>query len=185
MPYRNSLKGLAILMAAALAVVFAGSAAAQMPQQPWGQQQPSPLEREYMDIQKRLTQAQQQAFQNNPSLQEQMDEMEDLFTEKMRDAGYDPGALMETLLAAQGKLQEPGLSDAQRREVIQSREVVEAQRKWQEAQQAVSKDADVIAAQESFEENVMAAMRKEEPQTDSLIKRLEEIQRELQQRGMR
>lgn len=168
-----------VMTTALVAFALAGASFAQM-----GQQQPGPLEREFMQLQQRLQQAQQRAMQNNPALQEQADAMEDMVTDKMRDAGYDPGAIMETLLAAQGKLQDERLSDAERREILESREVREAQEQLQEAQQAVMQDPEVVEVQRALEEDIMAAIRREEPETDRIIERLQEIQREAQQ-GMR
>ena len=172
-----------ILAAAVITLALAGTALAQMGQHQ-GAQQPGALEREFLQLQQRLQKAQQQAMENDPALQEKTDAMEDMVTEKMREAGYDPGAIMESLLAAQGQLQDESLSDAQRREVLESREVREAQQQLQEAQQAVMQDPEVAEAQRSLEADMMDAMRKEEPETDRMIERMREIQREAQ-RGMR
>jgi hypothetical protein len=180
--YRNPIRIAAVSLLGLLSLLMVAQTGAQMGQQ--GPAQPSALEREYMNLQQRLAEAQQKALEANPALQEQMDAIEDLVTQKMRDAGYDPGSLMETLLAAQGMMREPGVSDAQRREIMQSREVQEAQRTLQEAQQKVSQDPEVQAAQQALEDDMMAAMRKVEPQMDPMIERLEQIQAEAQ-RGRR
>lgn len=171
-----------ILTTALITLGLASAALAQMGQS--GAQQSAALEQEFMQLQQRLQTVQQQAIENAPALQEQMEVLEDLVTEKMREAGYDPGAIMETLLAAQGQLQDESLSDSQRREVLESREVREAQQQLQQAQQAVMQDPEVAEAQRSFEADVMDAMRKEEPETDQMIERMREIQREAQS-GMR
>ena len=176
-------KRFAILTIALLALALSGAVLAQMGQQR-GAQQPGALEQEFLQLQERLQRAQQRAMENNPALQEQADAMEDLVTDKMREAGYDPGAIMETLLAAQGQVQDERLSDAQRREILESREVREAQQQLQEAQQAVLQDPEVVEAQRSFEEDMMDAVRSEEPETDRIIERLQEIQLEAE-RGMR
>jgi len=176
------LKGLTFVLAGVFALAFTSTAIAQMGQQR-GQQQPSALEREYMEVQQRLAQAQQKAVENTPELQDKADALEELVTDKMRAAGYDLGGIMETMLAAQAKMEE-ARTDAQRREVMESREVREAQRQMQEAQRAAMEDAEVQAAQQSFEDDMLSAMRRVEPETDRLIERLQEIQREAQ-RGMR
>jgi len=176
------LKGLTFVLAGVFALAFTSTAIAQMGQQR-GQQQPSALEREYMEVQQRLAQAQQKAVENTPELQDKADALEELVTDKMRAAGYDLGGIMETMLAAQAKMEE-ARTDAQRREVMESREVREAQQKLQEAQRAAMEDAEVQAAQQSFEDDMLSAMRRVEPETDRLIERLQEIQREAQ-RGMR
>jgi uncharacterized membrane protein YdfJ with MMPL/SSD domain len=101
-------------------------------------------------------------------------------TEKMRAAGYDTGSLMETLLAAQGMMQEPGISEAQRREILLSPELKEAQRTLQEAQQQVAQDPEVQAARKALEDDMLAATRKVEPQTDQMIERVQQIQAQIQ-----
>lgn len=176
------LKGLTFVLAGVFALAFTGAAIAQMGQQR-GQQQPSALEKEYMEIQQRLAQAQQKAVENTPELQDKADALEELVTDKMRAAGHDPGDIMETMLAAQAKMEE-ARTDAQRREIMESREVREAQRKLQEAQRAAMEDGEVQAAQQALEDDILSAMRRVEPETDRLIERLQEIQREAQ-RGMR
>jgi hypothetical protein len=166
-------------------VCFGGQAWAQMGQQPRAPAQPSALEQEYLDLQQRLLRAQHDAVRNSSALRERMEGIEDLITRKMREAGYDPGTLMETLLAYRGQLQQPGLSDAERQAILQSPEFVQAEREWQEAQQKVGQDAEVIAAQQGLQQATLDAMRKEEAQTDRMIERLQQIQREAQQRGGR
>ncbi len=165
-----------LLTTTLVALALAGTSFAQMGQQG------GTLEQEFMQLQERLQSAQQRAIENNPALQEQIDTMEDLVTEKMREAGYDPGGIMETLLAAQGQLQDERLSDAQRREILESREVREAQQQLHEAQQAVMQEPEVADAQRSLEASLMEAMRREEPDADRMIERIQEIQREAQRR---
>ncbi|MFO8003193.1 hypothetical protein [Thioalkalivibrio sp.] len=173
----------AVLAGALLALALSGAALAQMGQTP-GAAQPGALEQEFLQLQERLEVAQQGAIENNPALREQAEALEALVTEKMREAGYDPGAIMETLLAAQGQLQDEQLPDAQRREILESNQVREAQQQLQEARQVVMQDPEVVAAQRAFEEDMMDAIRREEPETDRIIERLQEIQREAG-RGMR
>lgn len=168
-------------LAAALALVFSSVAIAQMGEQRG--QPPGALQQELMEIGQRLSQIQQQAVENNPELREQADALEELVTEKMRAAGHDPGGIMETLLAAQARMEEAG-TDAQRREIIESREVREAQQELQEAQQAAVQDPEVQAAQQELEEAMLDAMRREDPQTDRLLERMQEIQEQAQP-GMR
>lgn len=175
---RHTPRGLTLLLTALLGLAFSMAAVAQMGQ-PRAQQQPSALEREYMEIQQRLMRASQKAVENTPALQEQGEALEEMVTRKMREAGYDVGGIMETMLATQAKMQE-AKTDAQRREIMESREVREAQRQMQEAQQAVTQDAEVQAAQQAFEDAIRDATRREEPEMDRLIERLQEIQREAQ-----
>jgi len=177
MQRQQMLKGFTMALSGVFVLALAGAAIAQMGQQRG--QQPSALEREYMEIQQRLAQAQDKAFENNPELRDKAEALEELVTDKMRGAGYDLGDIMETMLATQAKMQE-ARTDAQRREIMESREAREAQRKMQEAQRVAMEDPEVQAAQQQFEEDMLAAMRREDPETDRLFERLQEIQREAQ-----
>lgn len=181
MQQQHRLAGLAFVLAALFTLAFAGGAVAQMGQQHG--QQTSALEREFIEIQQRLARIQQKAVENNPELQEKADALEELVTDKMRAAGYDLGGIMETMLAAQARMEEAG-TDQQRREIMESQEVRAAQRQMQEAQRAAVEDPEVQAAQQQLQDDMLGAMRREEPETDRLIERLQEIQREAQ-RGMR
>ncbi|TVP89136.1 MAG: hypothetical protein EA347_04790 [Thioalkalivibrio sp.] len=165
------------MMAAALALAVSSAAIAQMGQQPGA------MEQEFMEIQQQLAQIQQQAVENNPGLRDQADALEELVTDKMREAGHDPGAIMEDLLAAQARMEE-ARTDAERREILESPEVLQAQQDLQEAQQAAMQDPEVQAAQQALEEDMMDAMRREDPQTDRLLERMQEIQEQAQP-GMR
>jgi hypothetical protein len=173
--------GLVSFLVVMLVLAFSSAALAQMGQQRG--QQPGALEREYLEIQQRLAEAQQKAVENTPDLQDKADALEELVTDKMRAAGHDPGSIMETMLAAQAKL-EAARTDAERQQVMESREVREAQRKMQEAQRAAMEDPEVQNARQSLQDDMLSAMRREEPATDRLIERLDEIQREVQ-RGTR
>lgn len=168
MQYRKIMIKIASAFAFVLAATLSAGSLAQM--------ELSPEQKEYMEIQQRLGVAQQQAMRNTPALTKQMEETEELFVEKMRQAGYDPAGIMEVLLSAQEKLDSPDLSAADRQKLMQSKEVVDAQRLWREAQRAIMNDPDVIAAQRELEEGFRAAMRKEEPELDKLISRMQEIQ---------
>lgn len=181
MQRNQMLKRAGLALATTLLLAFTGAAIAQMGQQRG--QQPSALEREYTEIQQRLAEVQQKAVENNPDLQDKAEALEELVTDKMRAAGYDLGGIMETMLATQAKM-EQARTDAQRREIMESREVRDAQRQMQEAQRAALEDPEVQAAQQALEEAMLSAMRREEPQLDRMVERLQEIQREAQ-RGMR
>lgn len=176
MQRHHVLKGFAFGLVTVFALAFLGAASAQMGQQSGA------LEREFMEIQQRLAVAQQKAIENNPQLQEMSDAVEALVTEKMTAAGYDLGGIMETMQAAQARM-ERATTDAQRREIMESREVREAQQEVQEAQNAAMADPDVQSALQELEESMLSAMRQEEPELDRMIERLQQIQREAQQGG--
>lgn len=161
----------------AAAMLFAGSAVAQMEQQAPEGQEGGP-QMELQQIQQRLAEVQEAALENNPGLQQQREELEDLVIRKMEEAGYDPDASMETLEAVQADMQDESLSDEERQQMLQ--EAQEAQQDLQEAQQVAMQDDEVVEAQQAFQDDLMEAMREEDPETDELIEEFQEIQQEMQ-----
>ncbi|WP_290651549.1 hypothetical protein [Aquisalimonas sp.] len=164
-------KGALRAMVAAIALVFAGGAAAQLEQEGGPQM-------ELQQIQQRLAEAQEQALEANPGLQAQREELEELVIRKMEEAGYDPDASMDTLESVQGRMQDESLSDEERQQMLQDAQ--EAQQDLQEAQQVAMQDEEVRQAQQAFQDDLMDAMREEEPETDELIEDFQRIQQEMQ-----
>lgn len=141
--------------------------------------QSSALEREFFSLQERLITLQNQAMMSDRQLQDMVGEMEDLITDKMRSAGHDPGSIMETLLAAQGKLQDPNLSDRERARIMNDPELQQAQVRLQAAEAAVIDDPQIVAARSRLEQAVLRSVRAIEPDVDRMLQRLEELQTEL------
>ncbi len=194
MQQRHCVKSLVLSLVVAAGLVFATGVLAQMgqpePQQPPGPQmepgapmqpQIGALEMEYLELQERVLQVQNQAFEEEPALQEEAEALESMIIGRMEEAGYDPQDIMETLLAAQAMLQDPATTDAERQAIMQSVEVQEAQQQLQQAQQMVAQDPEITEAQETFEDNVMTAMREVDPDIDEVLERLEALQFQMQQ----
>ena len=158
-------------LATALLFAFSGLAVAQgmAPQQGGGEMQ---------EMQQRLSQIQRQAFENNPQLQDQAESLENLFIRTMEEAGYDPENGLDRLDAIQAEMQDESLSDDQRQAMLE--EAQEIQMQLQEGQQVAMQDQAVIDAQTEFEEDLMDAMRAEDPETDELINRFEQMQQQQQ-----
>lgn len=166
-----------IALASAMLIAFSGLAGAQEMAPPQGQGGG-----EMQEMQQRLSQIQQQAFENNPQLQDQAEELENLFIQTMEDAGFDPENGLDRLDAIQGSMQDESVSDEERQAMLE--EAQEIQMELQEGQQVAMQDQAVIDAQTRFEEDLMDAMRAEDPQTDELISRFEEMQQQQQQQPM-
>lgn len=170
-----------------LALLFAGLIAALgMAGAAQAQGQLSALEREFMEIQQRLVEAEQRAFANNPGLEQQADAIEQLVRSKMRAAGYDPDRIADILRETQAQLQNPDLTDDQRQAILQAPEVLDVQEQMQSAQQAVMGDGEVMQKQQALEADILASMQQEEPETDQLLQRMEQIREQaMQQQGQR
>ncbi|MDN3517919.1 hypothetical protein QWY84_09875 [Aquisalimonas lutea] len=176
-------KGALRVLVAAFALAFAGSVAAQSSQgqgQGQGQGQDSNPQMRLQQIQQRLAEAQQKALDENPGLQSQREELEELVIQKMEEEGYDPNANMETLENAQSQIQNEDLSNEERQQMLQ--DARQAQQQLQEAQQAAMQDEEVVEAQEAFQNDLMEAMREQDPETDQLIEEFRSIQQEMRGR---
>jgi len=172
----NLSKSPLIGIVAATLLLFGGAAVAQ--QQGGGGQ----AQEELQQIQQRLAQAQDQAFENNPQLQAQADELEEKFIKVMSDAGYDPEAGLARLQEIQAEMQDETVSDERRQTLME--EAQQIQGELQEGQQIAMQEQSIIDAQAEFESDLMDAMRAEEPQTDELIARFEQMQQQMQQEMM-
>ncbi len=161
--------------AVALGLAIAGAASAQM----GGGQPDQQGQAEIQELQQRLMQIQQQAVENNPELQAQADELEDLVKRTMEDAGFDPDGAIARLEQIQEEFQDESISDDERQVMLE--EAQEIQMDLQQGQQAAMQSDEVIDAQETFENNLMDAMRAEDPETDDLLARFEELRAEMEQ----
>lgn len=159
----------AVVMAALFA--FSGSAMAQEMPPPQGGG-------EMQEVQQRLSQIQQRAFENNPELQTQAQELEDLFMRTMENAGYDPEGGLNRLQDIQARMQDEGVTDQERQNMLE--EAQQIQMELQEGQQVAMQEEAVIDAQARFEEDLMDAMRAEDPETDDLLARFEQMQQQQQ-----
>lgn len=172
-----------LIAAASLALASSAAMAQGMGGGMMGEQGGGNPQMEMQQLQQRLAETQQQAIENNPRLQEQGDALENLVLDKMEDAGYQPRQDLETLEAAEEQLRDPDLSAEERQELIQSEDVQRAQMNLQEAQQSVAGDPEVQEAQEALRDDLMAAMREENPEVESMIERMQTLQQQMMQQG--
>ncbi|WP_019583854.1 hypothetical protein [Thioalkalivibrio sp. ALE16] len=175
-----------LIAAAALALASPLAMAQGMGQQGQGGMgmqggQSGNLQMEMQQLQQTLAETQQQAVENNPQLEQKLEDIENLILDKMESAGYQPRRDLETLESAEERMQDPDLSAEQRQEVIQSEDVQQAQMNLQEAQQAVAQDQEIREAQQSLRDDLMAAMRQENADIDDVIQRMQSLQQQMQQ----
>ncbi|HEM45964.1 MAG TPA: hypothetical protein ENO23_02860 [Alphaproteobacteria bacterium] len=176
------------LMAAALVLALAsGLARAQEPQ---GGGEPELTEEqraqveefrqtraEMMQVQQQLAQIQQSAVQARPELQEKQQEFGQLMMAEMKRQGHAPEEDLAELRALQGKLRNPETPEGDR-EALMSRLQAKAQA-FQQAQQEAMQNPDVQKAQQELVQAITTAMREDNPQTEELLKQLQEKQRKL------
>ncbi|WP_018873546.1 hypothetical protein [Thioalkalivibrio sp. ALJ16] len=174
-------RSLAALVAAAALALASPLAMAQGMGQ--GQGQGGGPQMEMQQLQQTLAETQQRAIENNPDLEQKGEALENLVLDKMESAGYQPRRDLETLESAEEQLRDPDLSTEQQQEIFQSESVQQAQMNLQEAQQAVSQDEEILEAQAALREDLMSAMREENPDIDDVLQRMQAIQQQMQQQG--
>lgn len=176
----NTSKGLAMLATASILslCLMASGATAQAPAPPTDDAAQQNLQQMRLrQVQQELVSIQQTAFDENPQLQALNEDLQELVTTTMQDLGYDPEGIVESLETAQEKMEAGDLSEMERQVVIQEAQV--AQQQFQAGQQAALQDSQVVAAQATLTEQLLDAMREQEPATDALITEFEQLQQEM------
>ena len=182
---RNQGVLMTMLLVLGVATAGTGLAVAQQatPQEPPAAQAPENEEEarellnEMQQIQQRLISVQEQALQNDPELQEQAQEYQQTLLAAMRAEGFDPMQSLNHIELIEKQIQSQTLNEQEREGLMA--EVQEEEARLQQAEQAALQQEGVQQAREQLMEGMLAAMRKQEPQTDELIQDLEDKNAEL------
>jgi chromosome segregation ATPase len=134
---------------------------------------------EYMELQKRITQIQNDTLQAHPELKKEEEALRTLVLEKMSSSGKSAKDDMDEIIKLEQKLRS-GETPEDERETLMS----EYQKKavtFRNAQNEAMKNPEVQAAQKKFMEDVMTAMKEKDPQVEQLMQQLQEKQQQLSQ----
>lgn len=183
----NGMLARSIALAAAMAFA-APITPAQQPAPPGvaGQQQPSPLQQEFMQLrtelqqlQKQLGEIQEEVLQNNPELLERQENFRKLVIATMEDQGANPQDDINKLKTLQAELQKEEIPQDRRQKLIQ--DFRQTNMKLQQAQQETLQDETVQEKQKSLNNDMMTAMLDADPQTEMLLKKVEQARQKLMQ----
>jgi len=166
----------------ALLLVICGSVQAGDTAQAGAEQQPTAAERlqlQAMSLQKKLADIQQRALAANPELEQQRLALEKLVLQTLENQGVSPKEDTERLKMLQQQANEPGLEEAERREIASEFESI--RQRLQKAQQGVMQSESVQQAQQEFRNDLLLAMRAENDQTMQWIEELQQAITQLQQ----
>lgn len=176
---------------AALAAIMAFAAPIAPAQQPTppgaaGQQQPNPMQQEFMQVraelqqlQEQLGEIQEQVLQNNPELQQRQEDFRDLVMTTMEDQGANPQGDINKLKTLQAELQKEEIPEEKRQKLIQ--DFRQTNMELQQAQQEALQDEKVQEEQKSLNDDMMTAMVDADPQTETLLKKVEQARQKLMQ----
>lgn len=183
-PMRRLVRGPAL--AAAALLVTAGGAFAQVPLPGAGPQQEqlpdsiTALLMEVQMLQQRLGGIQQQALQEDTALQQK----QEILQERIEKAMIEADPQVETATARLQALQQ----EAQAAQAAQDtttlmglvQEAQQLQERLEVAQESVMEQPEVMGAMEAFRADLLVAMKRVEPETDTLIERFESLVAKLQ-----
>lgn len=134
---------------------------------------------ELMQDERQLAQIQGKTLKHHPELQKRQQAFLDMMTKEMKRRGHSPHKDMVELRALAGKLHGKSLSDADRRKLTQQFE--QKLIAFQRARDEAMKSPKLQKARANLAHAVLAAMKKEDPKTESLLKQVTEKRRELMQ----
>lgn len=150
-------------------------------QQPGGEgmQQAQESQMRLQEIHEQLGQLQQQTLEDNDSLRQEQDNLEDMAVTTMESMGHDPQSNIDRLEELRDQLEAAEGDPEQQQSLFE--EFQEERMALEEAQRDAMEDEAFMEAQQEFQDNLLSAMRDDHPETDDLIAEFEEIQQEMMQ----
>lgn len=129
-------------------------------------------------LRQEIGQIQQTALKNNPELQKKKKEMRSLILDTMKEDGYTPEADLSRMRELRSKMSKGGkdLPKGERKKLLQ--EFRKKSQRLMEAQQKALKKEKVQKARDNFRDDLLAAMKEEDPKTEELLKDLKKAQKE-------
>lgn len=149
--------------------------------QPGGQEQADPqaLLQEVEQVQQQLLQIQDAAMTEHSELQQQAENLQRTLLEAMRENGFEPDASLARVDQLERQLQSEGSDRAQQQAL--ANELRDEQRRLIAAEQQALESEQVKLVSDQFTQNLLQAMREQNPQTDALVTLLREKHAQLQE----
>ncbi len=134
----------------------------------------------YKSLQEELAQIQQEAMDDNEELKQEQQDLQSMIRENMESNMAAEDVDVERLQELQAKLQGQGQELAQDEKQSLEQEYKEQVNAYQRARAKTARNKDVQQKQESFREDMLAAMKKVDPETEKIIQELQGIQHQMQ-----
>lgn len=147
--------------------------------QPDKQSDPQALLQEVEQVQQQLLQIQDAAMTEHPELQQQAEDLQRTLLEAMRENGFEPDASLARVDQLERQLRSEGGDRTQRQAL--ANELRDEQRRLIAAEQQALESERVKLVSDQFTQNLLQAMREQNPQTDALVTLLREKHAELQE----
>jgi chromosome segregation ATPase len=132
---------------------------------------------EYMELQKRIAQVQQDTLKAHPELEKEEQSLRDLVLAKMSSNGKNAKDDMDELMKMEQKLRSSETSADERKTLM-----ADYQKKaiaFRNAQSEAMKNPEVQAGQKKLMSDVMTAMKEKDPKIEDLMKQLQQKQQQL------
>ena len=146
----------------------------------------SPLQKSFMQkrnelqqLQSQLGEIQKKTMKKHPDLQKRQSDFRDLMISKMKEKGHDPDKDIGHLKSLQAKLQNKDIKPDQRKALI--KDFRQTNMTLRMEQQKALQDGDVQKARQSLSNDILSAMRDEDPRTDKLLEKVKETRQSLMQ----
>lgn len=144
-----------------------------------GRQALAQTQRKLQNLQRELGKLQQKALKDNPDLAKQRQALQDLVVSTMKDKGHTPEKDMQRMQEIRSKLQSKDVEKGQKQKLVQ--EMRDHQRSLIQARRDAFQDKKVQQKSSEFRDNLIAAMKKSDPDAESLIKEYNQTRQQLQQ----
>lgn len=135
------------------------------------------LQQEIMQLQQKLGAIQEKAIAEHPELQQEQEDFRDLVVETMKEQGNTPEEDLAELQDMQSRLQDESVAPDERQKL--SQEFRQKDMKFRQAQQEAMEDGEVQEAQKAFNDDMVEAMKEQDPQTEELLTQFIQKQQKL------
>lgn len=173
-------KAPATILAAALLLPAAGGAQETVENEQAAEQQNQTQElvQKYRQTVQKLQQIRDEAVTANPELEEQSRAFDKQVQQAMDESDYDVDAGRKKLQEMGSRFQKEDLSEEKRRELAAAFQA--ERRQMEQARQQVMQQEDIRAAGRQLQEDILTAMKEQDPETEVLLERLRKLRQQLQ-----
>ncbi|MCS4503200.1 hypothetical protein KBTX_01044 [wastewater metagenome] len=131
-------------------------------------------------LSQKLSKIRQSAIKNNPDLAKQRDALRQSVNDSIRSSGVDPKKDVARLREIAKKLRAGDVKGEEQKAL--TKEYRKKREALLEARRKALSNEDIQASQKKFRDELLAAMKKEDPNTEDLIKQYNAAQRDLRKR---
>lgn len=127
------------------------------------------VQKRMQSLRQQLGQIRQAAFKHNPKLKKEQSQLSQLVRSTMKKNGDDPAPHQQKLKQLRSQFQKKNLNKGQRQKIVQQAQ--QEEHALRSGYRKALQDKKVQKAQKQFRNDMLAAMKKQNPKTDKLIAR--------------